>query len=107
MRVRRFLCKIDSARLYKILRICFAINKGIEINIRPQCEASRSPQSWVITFFKIISLFVFIKADLVCHLLLNFALFHIKAKIEKKTSPKNISEILIYFMKYVYMYNLK
>ena len=34
VRVWRFLCKFNSARLYIVWRICFALRRDIEINTR-------------------------------------------------------------------------
>ena len=96
-----FFCKINTARLYIILRICFALHKDIEINFIPKCEALAfkdvfSPLHNSVSFYVHLGKYDFSFTTEYCFI------SH-KSLDREKTSPKNIPEILIYFRKCVDM----
>ena len=88
--------RVNSARLYIILHICFAIRNDLK-QISYQCARLKKPLNMCYHFFRVISHFVFILTKYGFSFAIEYCLILHKKPKQGKTSPKNITEIFIYF----------
>ena len=88
---------MNSARLYIILGICFALLKDIEIIFIPKCEALKMPLKMCYCFFKVVAHCGVDLGKYHSSLAVEYCIISHKNLSREKKSPKNISGIFIRF----------